>query len=102
MALAVKTAARATPEAFVTAVFTPPANVPLAPLPGAVNVTFTPLTPLPKESLTVACNCVAKVVLMDALCGVPAVAVMLEAAPTKFVREKLAAVPTPGAEAVTV
>ena len=102
MALAVKTAAVATPEAFVVAVFTPPANVPLAPLPGAANVTVTPLTPLPKESLTVACNCVAKAVLMDALCGVPAVAAMLAADPARFVMEKLAEVPTPETEAVTV
>src|SRR5262249_46462927 len=77
---AMKTAAVATPDAFVVAVFTPPANVPLAPLPGAAKVTVTPLTPLPKESLTVACNCVANAVLIEALCGVPAVALMLAAA----------------------
>jgi len=98
----VKTAAVATPEAFVVAVFTPPANVPLAPLPGAANVTVTALTPLPKESLTVAWSCVAKAVLMEALCGVPAVALILAADPARLVREKLAAVPAPGTEAVTL
>jgi hypothetical protein len=51
---AVNTAAVATPLVFVVAVFTPPANVPLAPDPGTVNVTITPLTGLPKASVTVA------------------------------------------------
>jgi hypothetical protein len=51
---AVNTAAVATPLVFVVAVFTPPANVPLAPDPGAVNVTTTPFTGLPKASVTVA------------------------------------------------
>jgi hypothetical protein len=51
---AVNTAAVATPLAFVVAVFTPPANVPLAPDPGAVNVTTTPFTGLPYPSVTVA------------------------------------------------
>ena len=99
---AVKTAAVATPEAFVVAVFTPPANAPLAPLAGAVNVTVTPLTPLPKESLTVACSCVANAVLTVALCGVPAVGVMVEAAPARFVREKFAGEETPDTVAVTL
>jgi hypothetical protein len=100
--LAVNTGAVATPLAFVVAVFTPPAKVPLAPLPGAVKVTVTPLTGLPPESLTVACSCVANAVLMVALCGVPAVAVMLAAAPARFVREKFAGEATPETEAVTV
>src|SRR5229473_3271273 len=55
-------------------VFIPPANVPLAPLVGAVKVTVTPLTRLFEASFTVACSCVAKGWLMTALCGVPAVA----------------------------
>src|SRR5437763_11515973 len=97
-----KLATVATPEPFEVAVFTPPANVPLAPLPGAVNVTVTPLTPLPKESLTVACSCVANAVLMEALCGVPAVALILAADPARFVREKFAGEATPETEAVTV
>src|SRR5260221_516857 len=69
------------PEALVVAVFTPPAKVPLAPLDGAVNVTVTPLTGLLKGSFTVACSCVANAVLIVALCGVPAVAVMLDGLP---------------------
>ena len=81
---------------------TPPAKVPLAPLVGAVKVTVTPLTGLLKESLTVACSCVANAVLTVALCGVPAVGVILEAAPARFVSEKLAGVETPATEAVTV
>ncbi len=97
-----KTAAVATPEAFVVAVATPPANVPLAPLPGAAKVTVAPLTGLLKESFTVACSWVPKAVLTAALCGVPAVAVMLAAAPAKLVNEKLAGVETPETEAVTV
>jgi hypothetical protein len=101
MLFAVNTAAVATPEAFVVAVFTPPANVPLAPLPGAVKVTVTPLTRLPKESLTVACNCTANAVFTVPLCGVPAVAVMLAAAPATLLNVKLACVPTPVTEAVT-
>ncbi len=100
--LAVKTGAVATPCALVVALFTPPANVPLAPLAGAVNVTVTPLTGLLKESFTVACSCVANAVLITALWGVPAVAVMLAAAPAKFVSEKFAGVATPATEAVTV
>src|SRR5690242_11494628 len=46
VAFAVNVVDVATPLAFVAAVFTPPANVPLAPLGGAVNVTTTPLTGL--------------------------------------------------------
>src|SRR5258708_624093 len=65
------------PCVFVIAVLTPPANVPLAPLAGAVKVTVTPLIGLPVASFTVACSCVANAVLMVALWGVPAVAVML-------------------------
>ena len=95
-------AAVATPDALVVAVFTPPANVPLAPLPGAVNVTVTPLTRLPPASLTVAWNCVVKAAPTVALCGVPAVAAMLAAAPVKFVMEKFAGEATPETLAVTV
>src|SRR5260370_8170524 len=54
VAFAVNTAEVATPLAFVVAVFTPPANVPLAPLAGALNVTATPTTGLPPPSFTVA------------------------------------------------
>ena len=96
-----KTTAVATPDAFVVAVFAPPANAPLAPLAGALNVTVTPLTGLLKESLTVACSCVANAVLIVAFCGVPTVAAMLAAAPARLVNEKLTE-PAPDADPVTV
>src|SRR6266478_2173976 len=55
--LAVNIAEVATPLALVTAVFTPPANVPLAPVcAGAVNVTVTPETGLLPASFTVTCR----------------------------------------------
>src|SRR5882672_9614861 len=83
MLLAVNVGAVATPLAsvFTVADVTDPGKVPLAPLAGAANVTATPLTGLFRESLTVAWSCVAKAALMAALCGVPAVAVMLDAVP---------------------
>src|SRR5690242_9286164 len=83
----------ATPLAFVAAVFTPPANVPLAPLVGAVNVTTTPLTGLFAASRTVACSCVANAVLIAALCGVPAVAVTLAGGPVTVNATPLLATP---------
>src|SRR5712691_11650599 len=90
VAFAVNVAEVATPLALVVAVFTPPAKVPLAPLVGAVNVTNTPFTGLFPASFTVACSCVANAVLIAALCGVPAVAVMLAGAPARLVNEKFA------------
>ncbi len=81
MPLAVKAADVATPLAFVVAVFTPPANVPLAPLAGGVNVTTTPLTGLLEGSLTVTCSCNVNAVLTVALWGVPAVAVIVDGLP---------------------
>jgi hypothetical protein len=87
--LAVKTADVATPDAFVVAVLTPPANVPLAPLAGAVNITITPLTKFPPESLTVTTSGVEKAVLMVVLCGVPLVVVIDDGIPTVLLREKL-------------
>ena len=92
----------ATPLAFVSTVFTPPANVPLAPVPGAVNVTVTPETGLPPETFTVATSGAAKAVLTVVLCGVPLVAVMLAGALAVLVREKLAVPGTPVTDAVTV
>jgi hypothetical protein len=65
--LAVKVAEVATPLEFVEAVFEPPANVPLAPLGGGVNVTSTPLTGLFPVSVTVAAKGEANAVLMAAL-----------------------------------
>jgi hypothetical protein len=53
--LAVKIAEVATPLALVVAVLTPPANVPLAPVDGAVKVTTTPLVGEPPV-VTVATN----------------------------------------------
>ena len=86
---------------MVTAVADPP-KVALAPLDGAVNVTVTPLTGLPLASVTVACSAVVNAVLIAALCGVPAVAVMFAAAPAVLVRLKLAVVAKPATLAVTV
>ena len=102
MLLAVNVAAVATPLPFVVAVFTPPAKVPLAPLPGAVNVTVTLPTGLFPASVTVATNGVPKAVLIDALCPEPLVTTTFAAGPAVFVSEKLAAVATPATEAVTV
>lgn len=66
---------------LVVAVLTPPVNVPLAPLEGAVNVAGTPLTGLFPASFTVACSCVANAALIVVLCGVPSVAMILAASP---------------------
>lgn len=66
---AVKTGDVATPDAFVVteAVVPPPAKLPLAPLPGAVNVTETPLAGFPPASFTVATNGAANAVVICAL-----------------------------------
>ena len=102
MLFAAKIAAVAIPCAFVVAVFTPLANVPPAPLAGAAKVTVMPLTGLIVESFAVACSCAANAVLTVALCGVPAVAVMLAGGPARFVKRKLAGVEDPTADAVTL
>jgi hypothetical protein len=68
--------------------------VPLAPAPGAVNVTLTPGTALFPASVTVAAKGAANAVLIVALCGVPLVAVTLAAAPGVFVSAKFAEVKT--------
>jgi hypothetical protein len=99
--LAVKTGDVATPEPFVVAVFTP-AKLPLAPLPGTVNVTVAPLTGLPPASFTVTASGFANAVLMVVLCGVPLVAVIDAGAPAVLFNEKLAGVATPATDAVTV
>jgi hypothetical protein len=99
--LAVNTAEVATPELLVTAVVTPPANVPLAPLAGAANVTVTPPTGLPPESRTVATRGAANAVLIGALCGVPLVAVIDAATPGVTVTLVLPDV-KPDADAVMV
>ena len=69
--MAVNAADVATPEASVSAVVTPPANVPEAPEPGAVKVTVTFGTGLFPESLTRAFKGPANKVLMEAVCGDP-------------------------------
>ena len=93
----------AVPLAIVVAlaVAEPPVNVPLAPLPGAVKVTVTPLNVFPPESLTVATSGLAKAALIATLCGVPLVGVTLDGVPAWFVRLKTAAVATPGVLADT-
>ena len=103
VAFAVK-GADATPDAFVAtvivAVLLP--KTPEAPEPGAVNVTFTPLTGLLPESFTVTANGLANAVLIVADCGVvPALAVIVFAAPAVLVSEKFTVV-RPLAAAVTV
>ena len=103
MVLAVNTAEVATPLALVIAVFALPANVPLAPVcAGAVNVTVTPETGLLLASFTVACKVEANALLSEALCGVPAVAVIVAAGAAVLVRAKLAAVATPDTDAATL
>jgi hypothetical protein len=92
----------ATPLALVVAVFTPPANVPLAPVVGTSNVTTAPGTGFWFPSTTVATNGTANVELTVAVCGVPLVAVIEMSAPVMFVRVKLAGVATPATVAVTV
>ena len=96
--------AEATPEAFVATVIVAVLllNLPEAPEPGAVNVTFTPEMGLPPASFTVTARALAKAVLTAADCGVvPAFAVIDEAAPAVLVREKFTVV-SPVAAAVTV
>ena len=85
-----KTADVATPLPLVVAVFTPPANTPLAPEAGGVNVTSTPLTGLFPASVTVASRDAANAVLITAFCGVPLVAVTFAGDPTLLVKEKFA------------
>ena len=84
--------AAATPEAFVatTIVAVLLLNMPDAPAPGAVNVTFTPDTGLLPESRTVTASAFAKAVLTTVDCGVvPALAVIVAGGPTMFVNAKL-------------
>jgi hypothetical protein len=85
----VKTGDVATPDALVVAVavFPPPAKVPLAPKPGAANVTLTPLNGLPPASFTVATNGAANAAFVCALCPLPLVAVMDAGAPPVLVTE---------------
>ena len=96
--------AEATPDALVATVIVAVLllKVPEAPEPGAVNVTFTPLTGLLPASFTVTASGFAKAALIAADCGVvPAFAVIVAGGPTVFVNEKLTVV-RPVAAAVTV
>lgn len=98
--LAVKTGAVAIPNESVTAVFTPPAKVPLAPEFGAVKVTVTFRIGLLEASLTRARRFAANEVPTCALCEFPPTAVITAAGPGVLVRLKIAGVVTPGAEAL--
>src|SRR5260370_5277829 len=78
-------------------------NTPDAPEPGAVNVTFTPLTGLFPASFTVTASALANAVLIVADCGVvPAFAAIVVAPPPDFVCVKAAGLSTPVADAATV
>jgi hypothetical protein len=96
--------ADATPDAFVATIIVAVLllKIPDAPVPGAVNVTFTPETGLFPESLIVTAGAFAKAVPTAADCGVvPALAVMDAAAPAEFVSEKVTVV-RPADAAATV
>jgi hypothetical protein len=96
-------AADATPDPFVAAVIVavPLLKVPDAPLPGAVNVTFTPATGLPTASFTVTANAFANAVPAAVDCGVvPAFTVIDVAVPAVFVSKKFTEV-RPADAAVT-
>jgi len=70
----------------VIAVFIESENPALGPLPGAENVTSTPLSGFPNESNTAASRTAPKNVFTIALCGVPPTAVMLAGVPGVLVR----------------
>ena len=96
--------ADATPDAFVATVIVAVLllKVPDAPEPGAVNVTFTPLTGLLPASVTVTAKAFVNAVLIVPDCGVvPAFAVMLVGGAATLVNEKFTVV-RPMAAAVTV
>ena len=100
VAFAVNCGAVATPFAPVNAVTVAPlpANTPLAPLAGAVNVTLTPATGCAAASVTLAASATPYAALTCALCGVlPATTATAAGTATAavFVRLKLAAALTP-------
>ena len=100
--MAVKVGAVALPLVSVVTftLVNPPVKVPLAPEAGAVNVTTTPLTPVPFAE-TIATSGWAKAVLMFALCGVPLLALITSWELEVFVRLKFAGAVAPVALAVT-
>src|SRR4051812_21441344 len=102
MPLAVKTADVATLDAFVTAVFVPPVNVPLAPEPGGANVTVTSGTGLPLASQIGRASCRERAVITAAAGPLPLDAMIEAAGPVVLVSEKPAGVDTPGTDALTV
>jgi hypothetical protein len=75
----------ARPLRLVAAVFTPPANVAVAPFAGEVNVTTTPGTGFPLLSDTSATSGIPKAVLTAVLCGVPLDAATNAGGPTTTV-----------------
>jgi hypothetical protein len=87
--LAVNEGEVALPAPLVLTVAGPP-KMPLAPLPGALNVTGTPTLALPNASVTVTLKGVGKAVLMSTLCPPPPVAVIRAGAPTLLVRLNVA------------
>ena len=94
----------AMPEALVATVIVAVElpKIPEAPAPGAAKVTFTPETGLFSESRTVTARAAPNAAPALARCGVvPALAVMVDAAPVVLVRAKLTEV-TPDVEAVTL
>jgi hypothetical protein len=94
----------ATPDALVNTVIVavPLLKVPLAPTPGAVNVTMTLGTGLLPESFTVTPSAFANALFTVADCGVvPGFMVIDAGAPSEFVNEKLTVV-SPADAAVTV
>jgi hypothetical protein len=102
---AVSAAEVATPLELLIAVVTLvplSANVPLAPVAGAVKVTVAPLIRFWPLSTTVTAKGAGNAVLIGALCGVPLVGSTEAGAPAVLVRLKLAGVGTPTAAAVTV
>ncbi|MGA7302172.1 MAG: hypothetical protein WBD45_10965 [Terriglobales bacterium] len=94
----------ATPLALVVSVSVdiPFANVPLAPVVGAVNVTETPLTGFESLSTTVAARGTLNADPTVAVCGVPLVDVIVAGAEAMFVRANMAGVDAPMTTAVTV
>ena len=105
VAVSTNAAAVAKPAALVIALvvsFPVLANVPLAPVAGAINVTIAFPTGFWPLSTTLATRRAAKVVLIPALCGVPVTAVITAGAPVVLLRLKLAPSCAPGAEATTV
>jgi hypothetical protein len=88
---------------LVDVVFVPvSANIPLAPVFGAVNTTIALLTGFCPVSTTVAVNGAANALLMVALCKFPFVAVIVAGPLVVLVRLKVAGLFAPETEAVRV